>query len=230
MKKALAGLLAALLAGCGGSGTGGVQPSGTVSLQKPASSGDSQTWSVGHTLPLPLRVLVLEDGKPAPGVAVQWDVLDRGVMSPSNSTTNDSGIAVSRWTLGTLAGEWTAQATVEGALGSPVSYTATAYPNFAFQLSYVSGDSQSAPVGTALPRSLVVMVGDEFNNPYPGGTVNWSLVSGDAGLVVDSPVSGSNGQVSCLVTMGATPGEVVVRATLPGAGINGTIDFTLTAL
>lgn len=229
MRKGLTILLAAALTGCSG-GKGGVQPSGTLSLQKPAASGDSQTWSVGHTLPKPLRVAVLENGRPAPGVVVEWHAVDRGVMSPASSVTDDSGIAVTRWTLSTVAGEWTAQGSLEGAAGSPVTYTATSYPNFPFQLSYISGSAQSGAPGTPLSESLLVRVGDEFDNPYTGGTVNWSVISGSATLSVTSSTSGTGGVASCDVVLGLQPGQVVVRATLPGAGFNGTVDFTLTAL
>lgn len=224
LRPALACL--ALLACHGGRGT---QPEGRLTLEKPGQSGDNQRWSVGHTLPLPLRVRVLADGAPAAGVQVEWTAVGQGIVSPASSTSDSTGVAVTRWTMGTVAGDWTAEASVAGAGGSPVVYTANAYPNFAFQLSYVSGDGQSGAAGTTLPQPLVVLVGDEFNNPYPGGTVTWSVVGGVATLTVDSPASGSNGQVNCRVTLGTTPGVVVVRAMLPGAGVNGTIDFTLTA-
>ncbi len=222
-------LAAAVLAGCGGPG-GGTAPRGVLTMMKPAASGDSQSWSVGHTLPQLLRVAVLEDGRPAPGLEVQWQAVGQGVMSPASSVTDDSGIAVSRWTLGRVSGDWTAQAALDGAQGSPVTYRANAYPNFAFQLSYVSGDGQSGQPGSTLPQTLTVLVGDEFNNPFPGAVVNWSVESGEASLTIDSPISGSNGRISCQVTLGPTPGTVVVRATLPGAGLNGTVDFTLTVL
>ena len=214
---------------CGG-GSGGTQPRAQLSLVRPSASGDSQRWSVGHTLPLPLRVQVLSDGNPASGLQIDWKAVGQGVMSPASSSTDSLGIAVTRWTMGVVSGDWTAEASLAGATGSPVVYRASAYPNFAFQLSYVSGNGQSGLAGTTLAHPLVVLVGDEFNNPYPGGTVVWWVVSGSATLVVDSPVSGSAGLANCRVILGNTPGPVVVRVTLPGAGINGNVNFTLSVL
>ena len=112
------------LAGCGGESD--LQP--LVATDIELAGGNGQDAPVGSPLPDPLRVLVTDaSGNEAPGVNVNWSVLTGdGIVTPAMSTTDGSGIAETRFSLGPTAGEQRAQARVTGLTGSPVVFSATA--------------------------------------------------------------------------------------------------------
>lgn len=122
---ALAGLfLLAALSACSNDGGDGLT---TLAVSKAAAnSGDAQTGTAGAALASPLRVSVTDGGTLASGVTVTWATPNGGSLSPATSTSNVDGIATTTWTLGAGGGAQTATATVSGATGSPVTFTATA--------------------------------------------------------------------------------------------------------
>ncbi len=92
------------------------------------TSGDAQTAATDVTLPLPLVVTVKDAaGLPVFGVSVAFAVTaGGGSVSAAAATTNASGQASVKLTLGRTAGANTVNATVAGLTGSPVTFTATA--------------------------------------------------------------------------------------------------------
>ncbi len=101
----------------------------SVSSVVAANGGDGQTDSTRATLAGPLSVRVTRRNVPAPGVAVLWSAtVGGGSVSASATTTDSAGIASVRWTLGSVLGVQRAQASVAGAVGSPVPFAATATP------------------------------------------------------------------------------------------------------
>src|SRR5687767_14895704 len=56
----------------------------------------------------------------------------------------------------------------------------------------VSGDAQSATVGTELPAAVVVRVTDDDGNAIPGQLVNFRVVSGGGSVFAGSSIT--NGQ------------------------------------
>jgi adhesin/invasin len=95
-------------------------------------------------------------------------------------------------------------------------------------LTIVTGNSQTAMQGTAVPLPLTVEVTDTNKNPLQGITVTWSVSpAGAATLVPASGPTAANGQASTVVTLGATAsGTVTVTAT---AGSLTPVSFTITA-
>ena len=91
-------------------------------------SGNDQTGEVGEQLEEQLRVFVTRGGEPAGDVEVVWESASGGNLSPNIARTDDTGLAVARWTLGPATGGQTATAEVDGADGSPVTFSATANP------------------------------------------------------------------------------------------------------
>ena len=125
-----AGLLVGGLAlACSSSDSGGGGgPNPTLVLAKTAAnSGDAQTATVGQALALPVRVILTNNGAAEQGTDVHW-VTTSGTID-ATSTTDVDGVATATWTLGNAAGPVTATATVSGATGSPVTFTATANPD-----------------------------------------------------------------------------------------------------
>ena len=122
--------LVMLIAGCGGGGGDGSNgpgpnPSPLVLAKTPTESGDLQTGPVSEALPSQLRIVITRDGNPQSGVSVGWSTTG-GSLDPTAGTTDGSGVAASTWTLGPTAGTQLASASVQGATGSPLTFTATA--------------------------------------------------------------------------------------------------------
>lgn len=216
LRGALA-LLPILLAGCGddGGSDGTGPPAADPILAKASPSGDAQTGPVAGALPAPLRVLVTLDGAPEAGRSITWTALD-GDADPPTSTTGADGIATTGWTLGTTAGPQVARATLAGATGSPVSFSATATAGPAAALAKVSGDDQVGQAGAPAPAPIVVRVADQFGNPVAGTTVGFAITGGSANLSAGEDVSGADGRADVTFTFGAEPGEVTIAATATG--------------
>ena len=90
-------------------------------------AGDNQSAPVNTTLPRSLVVFLADSaGLPVAGVRVTFTVTSGG-GSILNSTvqTGPSGLAEAAWTLGPIEGTQTLTAAASGAVGSPVTFTAT---------------------------------------------------------------------------------------------------------
>ncbi len=203
-------LLTVALLGCGGDDNGGTPPA-TTSIAKASASGDGQTGVVGQALTDPIQVVVTEGGAPAAGVTVAWSSSVPDAALAATSTTDASGVASNSWTLGTVAGAQVAQASLSGASGSPVSFTATAAPGEPTELEKFSGDGQEAEIGAQLDAPLVALVSDQFGNGVPGVEVAWAASGGS----VSAPTvpTGPSGTSAVNVTLGETPGPITITAT-----------------
>jgi plastocyanin len=116
--------LAALGAACSTEDQGpGQSP---LVIEKPAvKSGDQQTAPVGIALGNPLRVMITRDGEPVEDVDVDFSAGQGGSITEEQES-DELGIASAVWTLGPEIGTHSATAAVDGAEGSPLTYTATA--------------------------------------------------------------------------------------------------------
>jgi plastocyanin len=213
--------------GCGGDGDGGTPPP-TVTIAKASSNnGDAQTGTVGQALAAPLGVVVTEAGAPSAGATVTWSTTSPGASLAASSVTDPSGIATNAWTLGTVSGPQTAQASLTGASGSPVSFSATATPDAAALLSKLSGDAQNAEINNPLPAPVQAKVADQFGNGVPGVDVAWAAT----GATVSAPnvPSDASGTSAVNVTLGGTEGPITITAT--ATALTGSpVTFTATAL
>src|SRR5438132_14134927 len=139
---------------CGGDG-GNTPPGPPGDLLK---AGDNQSWYFNNPLPTALRDTAVDvDGRPVPGVAITWAVATGdGTVTPTQSTTNASGVATTTDSIGGSTIQ-TVSAAFTG-LAGPVSFTAHA---------------------TTPPTSAAVSVEDNHFNPQnsvvqTGGTVTWT--------------------------------------------------------
>lgn len=129
-------------------------------------SGNNQTAVVGSTLPEVLRVVVTNNGAPAPGIVVIWQTTaPNGFFSPPQSLTNGQGIATSTWTLGTALGAQAATAAAGQASGPSVAFGATATPGQGGATVDVSVSLTGG--GRFAPANLVIAAGT---------TVRWTWV------------------------------------------------------
>lgn len=138
-------------------------------IEKPVTkSGDQQTGPVSVALGNPLRVQITRDGEPVEEVAVSWATGNGGSFSGTTDSDAD-GIASTVWTLGPEVGNQAATATVTGADGSPLTYTAEAVE-----------DNEPPPAVT------VEVLGPEGGNRFEpadvtvfvGQTVTWNWPEG----------------------------------------------------
>jgi hypothetical protein len=156
--RALAmGCLVVLAAwGCGEDNS----PSAPVVLAKaPSKSGDGQTGAPGQALLSPLRVSVTSDSAPQVGATVVWSTQDGGSFDPDSNVTTADGIGATTWTLGPTLGVQQARATVSGASGSPVTFSATA-------------TGGGGPPPSIDPDEIAVTVGNNSFTSDRNGTVN----------------------------------------------------------
>jgi plastocyanin len=219
--------------GCGGSdGDNGGTPPSTTTIAKASNSGDGQTGQVGQALGAPLQVVVTDGGAPAAGATVTWSTTaPTGSMTPTSTPTDANGIASSSWALGTVAGPQSSQATLSGANGSPVTFSATANPGLPATLSDAGGNNQTGTINTALPEPVQAKVADQFGNGLPDLTVGWSATGG----TVSAPevATDANGISAVNVTAGGTAGPITIVATaegLTGSPLTGSpLTFTATA-
>lgn len=190
-------------------------------------SGDGQSAPVNSTLAEPLVVQVTDQfGNPISGVTISWTANDGGSVSASSTVTDGNGQTSVTRTLGGNAGQQTTTATADGLAGSPVTFTHTATAGSATGVLKVSGDGQSAMVGTELANPLVVQVLDALGNPIPNRAVTW--VTGDGTVSPENTTTDGQGHASTRWTLGPTPGPKTANAVVSGVG-NATFNAIATA-
>jgi plastocyanin len=220
--------VAGLALGCGGGGGDAGTPPPTTAIAKTSTNnGDAQSGTVGQPLASPLQVLVTENGSPSSGVTVSWGTTTpSGSLTPNSSPTDANGIATSGWALGTVSGSQRAQATLSGAAGSPVTFTATAAPGAAASLAKAGGDNQTAVINSQLSAPVQAKVADQFGNGVPDVDVNWSAVGGN---VSSATVATDGSGISPVeVTLGGTAGAVTITA-IAGSLTGSPLTFNATA-
>jgi plastocyanin len=174
--------LAIGIAACGGGST--TTPSTTAIAKASASSGDAQTGPVSQPLGLPLRVVVTSGGAASAGATVAWSTTAPGaVVNPASAVTGADGIASTAWTLGTVSGSQTATATLSGATGSPVTFTATATPTVP--------EGETVQVLTAggnrfSPANLTIAVHSTVTWNWPIGSIGHNVVPDNGSIPATS--------------------------------------------
>jgi plastocyanin len=193
MNLLVAGMAVAAFAGCSGDDQGpGELP---LVIEKPVTkSGDEQTGPVGVALGNPLRVLITREGEPVEGVGVDWAAGQGGSVSDEQESDAD-GFATVVWTLGPDQGTHSATAEVDGAEGSPLTYTATATtgtgppPGPTVQVLGPEGGNRFEP------NLVTINVGQSVTWSWPEGALDHNVVPDDgntpipSGPVTDGPTT-----------------------------------------
>lgn len=210
----------------------GIAGTATLRLMPPAVrvvviGGGGQSGTAGSTLAQPFTVEVqAADGLPVPGETVTFSaVTPGGAVTNATVTADAQGRASTPIKLGTAAGRYEFRA-VSGSLGA-VTITADAAAGTPAAMAVLSGNGQSATVGTALAAPLVVKVRDTFGNLVAGATVKWQVLSGSGTLAALVSTSDASGHASVAYKVGNVPATETVKATLDGTSITAT--FTATA-
>ena len=134
-------------------------------------------------------------GNPVAGVPVVFAVTGGGgTLTGASQTTGGDGIAtVQSWTLGSATGPNTMSATSAGLEGSPVAFAATALLLSPTRFAIEAGDGQSAPVGSAVPTPLSVVVTGIGSQPVPQVPVTFTVVEGSGQITGNTPVTDAHG-------------------------------------
>ncbi|HKA58320.1 MAG TPA: clostripain-related cysteine peptidase [Gemmatimonadales bacterium] len=141
-------LIAALVAGCGGSGDGGGGPGNTTRTMSIAS-GDAQTARINSNVAVAPAVIVRDaNNQPVPGVSVTFAIqAGGGSVTGATAVTNASGVAtVGSWKLGSTVVPNTLAATASGITGS-VLFNATPRLPYWTVLVYMAADNNLAISG-----------------------------------------------------------------------------------
>lgn len=204
---ALALTLTLAVAACGDDGGTAPEESDPVVATQ---SGDAQSADPGETLPAPIVARVTRDGSALSGQTVAWSVTaGGGAVSPTTSTTDANGDASTTWTLGPTAGGNALEASVTGATGSPLTFTATA----------------DAPP----PAAASVSVEDNFFDPSSarvaaGGSVTWTWNGAVAHNVTFGSGANSVTQASgTFVRDFPSAGSFAYTCTIHGSAMSGTV-------
>ena len=182
-----------------------------------AVAGDGQVARVASPVPAAPEVLVTAaDGSPLAGIRVAFATGRDAQLAGADSVTDASGRAsAGQWTLGTIAGTYNLEATVEGSAitGNPVRFEARAVAGPAAEVILVQGDGQESEVRFPVPVQPTVRVLDLYGNVVAGDTV--SFVAGQESAVIPSR--------AVTDTLGFAGVDKWVLGTEPN------VDYTLTA-
>jgi Bacterial Ig domain/Bacterial Ig-like domain (group 1) len=178
-------------------------------------SGNGQSAPAGFEVPADL-VVRLQDpsGNGIGSRAITWVVPSgSGSVSPVSVQTDPNGLASTRWRLPNVVGQYTVSAVFSGL--DPVVFTATANSDAPTMIEMVSGNGQSASVGTAVANPLVVRVTDANDNPVANVAVAWTAVDGGS-VSADNSATDAQGLAQVTRTLGLLPGQYTTTAAVDG--------------
>jgi uncharacterized protein (TIGR03437 family) len=191
-------------------------------------SGNNQRVNSGVKTPYALTAEVTDtSGNPSNAAAVTWSVTAGAATLTSAVTSSPSTGLVSAFVTPTV-GPVSVKVALTG--NTSVQYTFTVNVNtIVTALQVVSGSGQEAVEGAPFTAPLIVQVNDNALL-VQGATVNYAVTSGSATL--SAPTSGTNaeGQAQVTATAGATPGPVVITASVVSGTTTYTQTFDLTVL
>lgn len=97
----------------------------------------------------------------------------------------------------------------------------------ASNIQIVSGNGQVGLVGQALSEPLTVKVTSSSGNPLSGVTVTFAVTSGAASVSPGTTTTDATGQAKTNVTLGSSPGNVQITATVNGTTLVATFVVTI---
>jgi hypothetical protein len=163
------------------------------------AGGNGQSATVGQPLPLPLVVLVTDDGgDPAANVSVSWSVQGGGSISATTVSTGSNGRASVTRVLGPDPGPQTTTASVSGLEGSPVTFvsTATEGPPTGGIVITTNPPTEALDKEVFDPATQPAVRVTDANGPVAGVQVTASIVSGSGSLEGNTVAStNANGDV-----------------------------------
>jgi hypothetical protein len=179
-------------------------------------SGGGQSGTVGTQLPASI-VVQLQDTyhNGVPGLNVHFnDNGAGGTFTPNPATTGSNGDASASYTLPTVAKLLSLTATYSTLR---VNFGETSVAASPATLKIVSGNNQTAAPNTQLPKPLVVLVSDQYNNPVSGVSVTYSdNGAGGKFSPSNSVTTNARGQASVNYTTGSKSGAITITGSVSG--------------
>ncbi len=225
----LAALFVIGVCGCPGTPVHGVFiiNNGKISI----TAGNGQAASVGSQLPIPLTVAVVDtNGAPLGNVTVTFAVTaGSAALTNSTSITNAAGTAQTIMTMGPNVGNQTVTASAFGFLGSPVTFTETAFGPVA-QIVDVSGNGLG--VGAGRQISLQAKVADAQGNGVSFAIVTFQVTTGQGSFpggvasVQTTATTNNQGIAATPFRLDPTPGPNVVSASVSPLNSSATFSDT----
>ncbi|MBI4540662.1 MAG: IPT/TIG domain-containing protein [Gemmatimonadetes bacterium] len=186
-----------VVAGCGDDPTGPNPADLVIEIR----SGNGQIALVASTLPEPLRVVVKErsTGDTVPGVRLEWELVQGtgGVLALRETTSDSTGVATNRLTLGPDPGDYRVRVSLRGIRGTPPEFTATGARTPAIT---------SVPAAVVSAGELILIGGRDF---HTDPRVNVVQFSGMRGLVLSA--SPTELRVTVPICLPSRTVDVIVR-------------------
>ena len=193
-------------------------------------SGDNQEGMIGEALANSFVIEVRnQNGDPIEGVSVTFAVTaGGGSLSATSAMTDVNGRAESTLTLGSDAGTYRVEVSVEG-ISQTVIFNAEANrpPPVPTVLSIVSGDNQEGMIGEALANSFVIEARDQYDKPMTGVMVTFAVTAGGGSLSATTAMTDVHGRAESTLTLGSEPGTYRVEVSVEG--ISQTVAFNAEA-
>lgn len=176
-----------------------------------ANINDGQSGTVAYPLANKVGVTVTDSyGNPVSGVAVAFAGANGSAVSPASVNTDASGVALTQWSMGTVAGPVSASATV-GSL-APASLSATAVAGPPAQVSK-ENDVQTGTAGAELALPVALVVKDSYGNPVKDASVSFAPGNGSS-VPSSSVLTDVSGRATTSWTMGTQAGWASMSASV----------------
>ena len=195
------------------------------------TSGDEQSVMAGAAFPIALAVLVRDaSSNLVSGATVNFVAPLTGataIVSAPSATTTAGGAASVTATAGAVAGAYSVTATVNGTgLSTNISLANT--PGAPASLIILTGNGQTATVGTPFAMPLAVAVADAGGNPIPGATVLFIVPGSGASAMVGagSAITGVTGQAAVIAAANSVVGSYPVTVSVMGTGLSLALELT----
>ncbi|MEO8160389.1 MAG: autotransporter domain-containing protein, partial [Arenimonas sp.] len=192
-------------------------------------SGNGQTGTQFSAGGQPLVVEIRDaSGAPVAGRPINWSTTSGTVTvaSPS-SASNASGRASMNFSFGNNGSSVVSAADTVSGQQVLFALVAKEAPDGS---SIISGDGQSGLPGSVGAQPIVIEVHDGNNQPAPGQSITWSVLSGPATLLTTGGITDPNGRASTTFNYGPTPGTSIIQA-IGAADPNGVrLQATVTSL
>ena len=195
-------------------------------------SGNNQSGQPGQPLPRPLVAQVTDlGGNPLVGIQLVFKAVVAGAVGFSN-LNNVSDVH------GLVSATATPAPNVSGPVQVSIQTSdgkvfATFTINVAVHVGAITkstGDQQTGTTLQSFADPLTVTVLDTNNSPIVGAHVTFAVTQGAATLGSPNAVTNAQGQASTTVAAGATPGPLVITATVTGTNSPAVATFNLTVL
>jgi hypothetical protein len=120
---------------------------------------------------------------------------------------------------------------VKGSRMVPLCYGPIAIsPAAASKIAIISGNNQDTQINKQLRNPLIAQVTDQFNNPIPNYSVQFSVTNGGFASPQPTIQTDSTGQVQAVITLGGTIGPQTITAGNPALASIKSVNFSATAL